>query len=894
MRIQRLEVHDALHSLRSGPQGLSTSEAARRLQEYGLNLVQEIRGQPVAFRFLAQFTHFFALILWVAAVLAFIAEHNQPGGGMATLGYAIVGVILVNGAFSFWQEYRAQRAIAALRRLLPQHAKALRDGKLTDIPAIRLVPGDVLLLEEGDIVPADCRLIEGAGIRVNAAAITGESVPVSRAAAPVDEDDLVRAGNVLLAGTSLIRGQGRALAFATGMHTEFGKIAGLTQAVEEPPTPLQLEIARLSRLVAILSTSLGLVFFAIGHALGLPFWGNLTFAIGIIVANVPEGLLPTVTLALAVGAQRMARRNALVRHLPSVETLGSVTVICTDKTGTLTTNRMTVRRLYLSGRFLDDGREVARSVQQGSLERRLFEAARLCHDLKTVERDGRAQVVGDPMEVALVESATPVVPDVTDGARLDEIPFDADRKRLAVLHRTPAGPVLYVKGALETVLPLCRRVVHGDGARDLTQDLREQIVAAQGAMARSGLRVLAFAYRSVAEPYERDALESDLILSGLVGLEDPPRAEVPDAIRRCREAGIKVIMITGDHPSTAVAIGREIGLIGSAEPVVYRGENLRRVSDTQLQLALDAPEIVFARADPDQKMRIVRVLKRKGAVVAVTGDGVNDAPALRQADVGIAMGLSGTEVAREAADIVLADDNFASIVNAVEEGRTVFANIRKFLTYILTSNVPELIPYLAFVLLRIPLALTIVQILVVDLGTDLLPALALGAERPDPQVMRQPPRSGTKRLLDAALLTRAYLFLGPLEAIAAMTAFFYVLGRGGWTYGQALATTDPLYLAATTATLSAIIVAQIANVFLCRSETRSALRLGALSNPLILGGILGEVLLILAIVYLPAGHRVFGTAAIPAATWLVAAACAAGMFALEEARKLARRRRATT
>ena len=623
MRIQRLSVADALRSLRGDPQGLSSAEALRRVAEYGPNIVQEIRGQSLAIRFLKQFTHFFALILWVAAALAFVAGRNQPGGGMATLGYAILGVILVNGAFSFWQEYRAERAIAALRRLLPQHAKVLRDGKLTDIPAIHLVPGDVLLLEEGDVVPADCRLLDAVGIRVNAAAITGESVPLSRTAGSSDEDDVIRATNVLLAGTSLVRGQGRALAFATGMHTEFGKIAGLTQMVVEPPTPLQQEIARLSRLVAIISTSLGVVFFAIGQVLGLPFWGNLTFAIGIIVANVPEGLLPTVTLALAAGARRMARRNALVRHLPSVETLGAVTVICTDKTGTLTTNRMTVRRIYLSGRFVDDGPQLARTVPAGSLERRLYEAARLCHDLKSVERDGRTQTLGDPMEAALVESAAPVVPDLVDGGRLDEIPFDGDRKRLAVLHRTADGALLYVKGALETVLPLCRAVVHGSGTLDLTPEGGEKIQAAQHAMADAGLRVLAFAYRQVAEPYERDALESDLILSGLIGLEDPPRPEVPDAIRRCSAAGIKVIMITGDHPSTAVAIGREIGLIGSAEPLVYRGENLRRVSDTQLQLALDAPEIVFARVDPDQKMRIVRVLKRKGAIVAATGDGVN-------------------------------------------------------------------------------------------------------------------------------------------------------------------------------------------------------------------------------------------------------------------------------
>jgi magnesium-transporting ATPase (P-type) len=404
-------------------------------------------------------------------------------------------------------------------------------------------------------------------------------------------------------------------------------------------------------------------------------------------------------------------------------------------------------------------------------------------------------------------------------------------------------------------------------------------------MADRGLRVLAFADRAVPEDEDRGRLEQGLILCGLVGLDDPPRPEVPDAIRKCGEAGIKIIMITGDHPHTALAISREIGLVRSASPKVMTGDEIRRLSDTQLQLAVAAPEIVFARVTADQKMRIVGALQARKEVVAVTGDGVNDAPALKKADVGIAMGLAGTDVAREAADMILMDDNFASIVAAVEEGRAVFDNIRKFLTYILTSNIPEIVPYLAFVLFKIPLPLTIVQILAVDLGTDMLPALALGAEPPNHQVMQRPPRPRTARLLDLPLLVRAYLFLGCLEAVAAMSAFFFILVGGGWSYGQRLSPSDPLYLQATTACLSAIIVMQVVNVFACRDDRASAFLSGLFSNPLILVGIAAEIALILLIDYTPWGNLLFGTAAIPLDVWLFVIPFALGMLALEEGRK---------
>jgi magnesium-transporting ATPase (P-type) len=432
VKIHHLTTDEALASLRSGPDGLSATEAARRLAEFGANRVERFARRPLVLRFAKGLTHFFALILWVAAALAWIAEWRQPGQGMAVLGAAIVGVILINGVFSFWQEYRAERAILALQNLLPRRVRAVRDRVVTEISTDDLVPGDLVLLREGEDVPADCRLIEAFGVRVNNATVTGESLPKARDAGPSSEEDALRARNVLLAGTSVVSGEARAVVFATGMRTAFGTIAHLTQATGETLSPLQHEIVRLSRIVAILAVALGVVFFVIGRAIGLPFWANFIFAIGIIVANVPEGLLPTVTLSLAMASQRMARRHALVRRLASVEALGCATVICTDKTGTLTLNRMAVKQAFVSGESLDADRLVER-VTSSPAARRVLEIARSCHDLTMVDRNGRAELVGDPMEIALVETARRAGFDADGAAKLDEVPFDADRKRLSVL-----------------------------------------------------------------------------------------------------------------------------------------------------------------------------------------------------------------------------------------------------------------------------------------------------------------------------------------------------------------------------------------------------------------------------------------------------------------------------
>lgn len=863
LKIHRLDTEAALASLHVTASGLTSAEAQRRQREYGLNHLQAIKRTPLWLQFLREFTHFFALILWVAAALALYSAWRAPGEGMATLGGAILLVILINGLFSFWQEYRAECAIDALQRLLPRRVKVLRDANMHELDADQLVPGDIIFIQDGDQIPADCRLLDAFGLQVNNSALTGESAPAPRETTVSDDASVDKAHNIIFAGTSVEAGNARAVVFATGGHTAVGAIAQLTQSAGAQLSPLQIEIRRLSHFVALLACALGIIFFFIANWMGLSLWISLMFAIGIIVANVPEGLLPTVTLSLAIASQRMARRNALIRHLPAVETLGSTTVICTDKTGTLTQNKMAVRLLWMDGRVVEPAALPVDHVLRDILA--------LCHDLKR----GIDGWLGDPMEVALVTlaetgSVLPIYP------RLAEQPFNTERKRMAVLHRTENGASVYVKGAVETVLPLCN---------ELDDTTRANIIKAHNNMAKRGLRVLALAWRPAQVDEQASTLENNVMFAGLVGLEDPPRPEVSDAIRLCRSAGIRVIMVTGDNPHTALAIGREIDLIGATDPVVIIGDELSLMSDIQLQLALDHKEIIFARVAAEQKMRIVKALQSKKEVVAVTGDGVNDAPALKQADIGIAMGLSGTDVAREAADMILLDDNFASIVAAVEEGRAVFANLRKFLTYILSSNIPELIPYLAFVLFRIPLPLTIIQILAVDLGTDMLPALALGAEKPSADIMRQPPRPHGEHLLNTSLLLRAYGFLGLLEAAAALTAFFVVLKTGGWQYGTSLANDDPLYLTATTACLSAIVVMQVVNVFLCRHPVNTTFGSGFLANKFLLWAILFELVLLAFVVYTPWGNVLFSTQPLPTYVWIVAVACAGVMLVMEEMRK---------
>jgi sodium/potassium-transporting ATPase subunit alpha len=711
LEICRLAPSQVFRALATSPQGLTAEDVRRRTLKHGPNSLQDLRRSPLIGRFARQFTHFLALLLWVAAGLAFLADALHAGDGMATLGWAILGVILINAIFAFLQEYRAERAVQTLRGMLPAKAWVIRDGQQQQIARSELVPGDVLVLEEGEQVPADARLTEVSGMRVDNSSLTGESKPQRRTAEPITDGHPLDIANLAFAGTTVLSGHGQAVVFATGLSTEFGKIAHLTTSVQSGLSPLQQEIVKVTHVVAGLSLAMGLVFFAIGVGMGLGFWSSAIFGIGIIVANVPEGLLPTVTLALAMGSQRMAARKALIKHLASVETLGCTTVICTDKTGTLTENRMRLDKLYVDDLVVESRegclftRNRLISAAEAERWRPLFDAMVHCNNAKRTRRpDGRSQASGDPTETALLEFAAdhgllhrPPL------QRMGELPFDADRKRMTTLHWSEGRLLAFTKGAPESVLPRCTMQQGSSVATELTPDGRKKILAQSQGFAQQAYRVLAVAMRDVergVEELDADSLEQGLTFLGLVAMMDPPHREVPEAIRTCRKAGIRVVMITGDHPLTALAIARKIGLApeslvtepGRFVPVI-EGAQVDTFSDEQLRRLLTPtapgePDPVFARMAPRHKMRIVSVLKEMREVVAVTGDGVNDAPALKMADIGIAMGVAGTDVAKETASMILLDDNFATIVNAVEEGRAVFMNIRKFMTYVLASNVP--------------------------------------------------------------------------------------------------------------------------------------------------------------------------------------------------------------
>ena len=877
MKINSLAREDVFHTLVTSEAGLTEEAARNRLAEFGPNAIQELGKPSLLSKLGRQFTHFLALILWVAAALALISDALHPGEGMLTLGLAIVAVIFINGVFTLAQEHKAERAVEKLKLLLPFRVRVVRGGQEREIPAPEVAPGDLVILSGGDKVPADARLIETQFLMVNNASLTGESEPVPLSAKPCD-GELIESSNIAFAGTTVVSGSGKAVVFATGMKTEVGRIAHLTSAVETGLTPLQKEIVRATRIIAFLATAMGLVFFGVGYFAGRTFWENFLFAIGIIVANVPEGLLPTVTLALAMGSQRMARKKALVKNLTAVEALGSVTVICTDKTGTLTQNKMEVSTFWIDGTEFA-ARDLPLNRAQATY---LLRVAVLCNNAKGVDGEYK----GDPTEISLLRAAGGMARELRS-ERLFEIPFDAERKRMTTVNRIEGRTFVFAKGALETLLPLCDRTEQAGEVVPFDPALRERLTEGYHALMDKGLRVLAFAYKEIetfspADGPER--IESQLVLAGLVGLEDQPRPEVPEALHKCHEAGIKVVMLTGDASRTAVAIAKEIGLV-HGRPHVIEGHEFAALTDAELRDRLREEEVLFTRMAPKHKMRVVSILMEEGERVAVTGDGVNDAPALKKADIGVAMGLTGTDVAKEAADIILLDDNFATIVNAIEEGRAVYENIRKFTSYILSSNIPEIVPYLVFVLFRVPLPLTILQILAVDLGTDMLPALALGAEKPTPGLMKQPPRDPKVGLLSAPLLGRAYLFLGLIEAVAALYGFFYVLGSGGWNWGEMPAANDPLYMQATTACLTAIIVCQIANVMACRSSRESLFRLGLFSNPFIFVGIAAEVTFQLLIVYHPVGNTIFSTQPLPARVWLLFVPFALFLLGAEEIRK---------
>jgi magnesium-transporting ATPase (P-type) len=847
------------------PPGLTTAEATRRRMQGGANKLPASRRPSIVRRLLGELTHFFALLLWVAAVLAFFAKLPQ-------LSLAIVAVIVLNGVFALIQQARADRAADRLQEMLPTRVTVWRDGARRMIEAEDVVVDDVLLLESGDRVPADALVLAGNRLLVDSSMLTGES-----------EASAVAEGEALFAGTFVVEGDSRALVTAIGRETRLAGITRLTTSTAKPDTPLTRGLRGVVRLTAAIAIGVGALFLLLSVLVGNPIQQAFVFAIGVTVALVPEALLPTVTLSLAWGSEQMAKRQILVRNLEAVETLGSTTFICTDKTGTLTRNQMTVVEAWTPvGSLTVDGAGYAPTASLAwsasaapDSVRELAVAARRCSTGYAEEVNGQWRAHGDPMEAALDALARRLGIDTDEDSRTHStelrFPFDPRLRRMAVV----LADQIVVKGAPDAVLPLC-------GEDPAAHRAVEALTA-------RGLRVLAIAAspREGRTPKDQRECDERVRLLGLVGLQDPPRDDVSDSLKACRGAGVRVAMVTGDHPATATAIADEVGLRFPDSPVLL-GANLP-ADEQHLAALIDHDGVVVARVAPEDKLRIARALRCRGHVVAMTGDGVNDAPALHEADIGVAMGRSGTDVAREAADLVLLDDSFAGIVAGIEQGRATFVNIRRFLTYHLTDNVAELAPFVVWALSGglFPLALGVLQILALDLGTDTLSAVALGAEPPAKHLLEGPPVHG--RLMNRTVLRRAFGVLGPLEAILSLAAFVVSLMALGWRPTNPFPTGHALAMASGAAFMT-VVFAQTANVFACRSSSRWPGALGWATNRLLIPAALIGLAFSLVELWVPPIARLLGQWNPPSWGWIVALASVPILLAVDALDKRVRAR----
>ena len=897
--------------------GLSPDEARRRLERHGPNELAAQKAPPAWKKFLAQFVDPLVVLLLVATAISALLWMLEREAALPYEAIAILAVVLLNAAMGYVQEARAEEAVAALRRMSAAHANVVRGGERQSIAAVELVPGDLLLIEEGDTIAADARVIQSTALQTAEAALTGESLPVSKdTGALTGEVALGDRRNMVYSGTAATYGRGVAVVTATGMQTEMGRIAGMLKETQDETTPLQKELARVGRLLGMVVMAIASVMIVtilvVQDVRGFDaLFEVLILGVALAVAAVPEGLPAVVNAVLALGVQRMARRKAIVRHLAAVETLGSATVIASDKTGTLTRNEMTVRAVITaSGRiefvgtgYAPDARvEVRTEAARMELERALAVGDR-ANNAVLQEHDGRWSVQGDPTEGALLVAARKA--GLTDEAldarfeRVGEVPFSSARKLMSTVHvdAERAGQLrVFTKGAPDVLLSHCSHELVGGDARPLTDARRHEILKASDRLAAEALRTLGVAFRLLPEPSlvagELDErLEYELVFAGLIGMMDPPRAEAKDAVARARAAGIRPIIITGDHPVTAAVIASELGI--AAERKALSGAVLEKMTDEEL--ARTVREVsVYARVNPEHKLRIVKSLQAGGAIVAMTGDGVNDAPALKTADIGVAMGITGTDVSKEAADIVLADDNFATIVAAVEEGRAVFSNIRKFLRYLLSSNIGEVLTMFFGVLLAdaiglasaagggMALPLVATQILWINLVTDGAPALALGVDPADPEAMTRPPRPAgegvlTRRMWAGIFYVGAIMAAGTLFVVDASLPGGWVEGVGELPYAQTMAFTT-------------IVLFSLFNVFNARSDEKSALK-GLFNNPWLWAAIVLALILQAAVIYVPFLQQAFSTVALSASDWLFCTAVASSVVWLRELSKLLRRQK---
>lgn len=874
------------------------------MAEHGPNEIPQQVTHISFARFFSYLRDGFSVLLLAASALSFIS-------GAPVVGAVILAIVIVNSYVSVLQEVRAEKAMDALKNWVPESAKALRDGRLQKISARDLVPGDVISLDQGDRVPADARLLESHDIWVNNIPLTGEAEPQPRTASAADDQNIsyLDAPNLVFMSTGIVRGHGKAVVFATGASTKFGEIAGMTLKIKDPPSPLEKEIAATAKWDFFLGIFVGIAFLVIGLVwLQLQLYTGILFMIGVMVSLVPEGLQLTVSSALAINMVEMTRRNVLVKRLSAVQTLGSVTAICMDKTGTITKGEMTVRKLFAGNTVFDvsglgyhsDGEfsHEGNTIKPGEYPAldKLVETAALCN-LAKVEPPPKSKperswtIVGDALDGALLIAAVKFGLDVK--ATRDPkpivhiVPFDAERKRETTVHRFKDRLLVCVKGAPFNVIPACTKVVNGNGSvENITPEYLSYIENIYKDLARSGLRIIACAQRELQPPTvsEEEDLEHDLVFLGLIGMYDPPRYEVKAAVRTAKQAGIKVIVITGDSGFTTEAVATEVGIIEPGDNRMLRGEDLDKLGDREIVEQVRNGNSIFARVTPNQKFRIVKSLKDAGEIVAVTGDGANDAPSLKEANIGVAMGASATDIAHESADLVLMDDSFASIVKAVESGRAIYDNIRRFIIYVFSHNWAELIPYFLYTFLGIPLPLLVMQVLAIDLFIDVLPSLAISREPPEPGIMNNPPRSVKQHLFDTKVMFRS-LYVGLVISAGAMYGCLTTWRAGGWQWGTMLDPSNLAYIKGTTMTLAGIVLGQVANVLSCRTNRVSAFRVGFSRNKWIPAGIATQVGILVAIVYLPWLQPIFSTTALAPLDWGYLLLVTAGVIVAEEVRK---------
>ncbi len=873
MDAYQLDAKEVLELLGSSDKGITDTEALQRIEKQGYNELIEARKKSQLQLFLEQFKSILIAVLVAATIISALLGEVLD----ATVIFAIV---MLNAFLGFFQERKAEHALEALKKISAPQATVIRDGKQKLIASREIAPGDLIVLKVGDKVPADARIIEGMNLKCDESVLTGESAPVEKSAEKIKrEAPIAERFNLVFSGTSVVYGHCAAAVTATGMNTEFGRIAKLLQ-IQEEASPLQQKMAALGKQLGMLVVFISAIVFLAGITLGGNILEMFLTSVALAVAAIPEGLPAVVTITLSIGLQRMAKKNAIIRKLPAVETLGSTTVICSDKTGTLTVNEMTVRKLYVNGKVIDvtgegystEGKFLSggKEITVGEDVRALLTICQYCNDAELEDR------IGDPTELALLVSARKAAIDDERKKykRIDEIPFESERKMMSVAYSIGNKRTAFTKGAVESVLGKCSHICDDGKIKEITNKDKNQILEANHKFASSALRVLAFAYKEL-EPKEKLA-ENDLIFAGLQAMIDPPRSEAKDAIEKCRLAGIKTVMITGDHKDTATAVAKELTLIDDGR--VMTGEELDKLDDKAFSGIVE-DVAVYARVSPEHKVRITEALKNRGHIVAMTGDGVNDAPALKKSDIGIAMGITGTDVSKEASDMVLTDDNFASIVSAVEEGRGIYDNIKKFVYYLLSANIGEVLIIFVAILIGLlsgsaVLPLVPVQLLWINLLTDGLPALALGVEAKEPDIMKRKPRNPKENVLNRHSLELVVL-VGVLFAAATLLLFYLELPSG--------------LQHARTVAFTTIVVSELFIALSMRSS-QPLLKIGLLSNKKLLLAVSSSFILQLAVIYVPVFDIIFETTELTLADWMPIFAVSLAILLILEIRKYVRKK----